>query len=163
MKSLLAPLAVLCLPLFLVAAPAPAPEGAKGDKVEYDVHNGHFVRNDAGLKGDSSYLVFTDRAAFDKVFGVAAVMRKQNFVPKDAFEKKMVVAVVKTGKTITEYKVNKVTAADGTLTIDYTTTTPKNGTGKYSSPLIVSVDRNKYKSVVFIENGKEADRVKVGK
>jgi hypothetical protein len=163
MKPRLAPLAALCLPLLIAAAPAPDTDTAKGDKVDFDVHNGHFVRNDAGLKGDSSHLVFTDRDAFDKVFGVGRVIGKQNFVPRDAFEKKMVVAVVKRGNAITEYAVDKVTAADGTLYVQYTAR-PRGagGTATFASPLIVSVDRDKYKSVVFIENGKRADKVKVG-
>jgi hypothetical protein len=164
MKTLLAPLAALCLPLLALAAPAPDTDTAKGKKVEYDVHNGHFVRNDARLKGDASYLVFTNRDGFDKVFGTGAVMRKQNFVPRDAFEKKMVVAVIKQGKAITEYKVDGVTADEGTLYVRYTAKAKGNGgSADFASPLILSVDKDEYRTVVFLENGKEADKVTVGK
>jgi len=160
---LLATLAVLALPLVVVAAPAPDEDTAKGKKVEFAVHDGHFEKNDSGLKGDSSYLVFGDRDAFDKVFGIGRVIGKQNFVPKDAFDKKMVVAVIKRGKAVTEYKVEKVTADDGTLYVRYTAKMGEAGTATFHSPLIVSVDKDKYTSVVFIENGKKAETVKVAK
>jgi hypothetical protein len=163
MKTLFAALAVLALPLLVRAAPAPHEDTAKGKEVKFDVHHGHFEKNNAGLKGDSSYLVFTDREAFDKIFGAAAIMRKQNFVPKDAFDKKMVVAVIKRGKAVTEYKVEKVTADDGTLYVQYTAKMGTPGSATFASPLIVSMDKDKYKSVVFIENGKKAEKVKVGK
>ena len=129
---------------------------AKGAKVEFDVHTGHFEKNNSGLKGDASFLAFTDRPAFDKIFGVGATMKKQNFVPRDAFDKKMVVAVIHRGKAIWTYKVEKVTADGDTLYVQYEATPGKEGTATYASPLIVSVDKGKYTSVVFIENGKKA-------
>jgi hypothetical protein len=162
-KTLFAALAVLALPLLVRAAPAPDEDTAKGKEVKLDVHNGHFQKNDAGLKGDSSYLVFTDREAFDKVFGVGRVIGKQNFVPKDAFDKQMVVAVIKRGNAVTEYKVEKVTADEGTLYVQYTAKMGTPGSATFASPLIVSVDKDKYTAVVFIENGKKAEKVKVGK
>lgn len=165
MKTLLAALAALCLPLLVAAAPAPDEDTAKGKKVDFDVHNGHFESNKSGLdKEKPSYLVFSDRDEFDKIFGVGRVSGKQNFVPKDAFEKKMVVAVIKRGNAITEYKVEKVTADEGTLYVQYTATAKGGGgTATYASPLIVSVDKEKYTSVVFLENGKKVEKVKVGK
>src|SRR5262249_10465790 len=74
--KMLATLAVLCLPLLALGG-----DTAKGKKVDFEVYGGHFQKNNADLKGDASYLVFSDRAAFDKVFGVAATTKKQNFVP----------------------------------------------------------------------------------
>jgi hypothetical protein len=163
MKTLFAALAFLALPLLVRAAPAPDEDTAKGKEVKFEVHGGHFQKNDAGLKGDASYLVFTDREAFDKVFGSAATMRKQNFVPKDAFDKKMVVSVIKRGNAVTEYKVEKVTSDEGTLYVQYTAKTGAAGSATYASPLIVSVDKDKYTAVVFLENGKKVEKVKVGK
>jgi hypothetical protein len=142
--------------------------GAEGKnaKVEYDVHTGHFEKNNSGLKGDASYLAFTDKAGFDAVFGSAAVMGKKfNWVPKDAFDKKIVVAVIKRGDTPVDYKVEQVTAGDGTLYVQYTATAKGNagGAAKFASPLIVSVDKGKYTSVEFIENGKKAGSATIGK
>ena len=162
MKALYTALAVFAVTPFVLAAPAPD-DTAKGKKVEYNVHNGHFEKNDAGLKGDSSYLAFTDREAFDKVFGAAVTMRKKNFVPKDAFDKKMVVAVIKRGNALTEYKVEKVTADEGTLYVQYTAKMGAAGTATFATPLIVSLDKDKYKAVVFLENGKKVDKVKLEK
>ena len=142
--------------------------GAEGKnaKIEFDVHSGHFEKNNSGLKGAASYLAFTDRAAFDAVFGALAVRGKKfNWVPKDAFEKKLVVAVIQRGDTPVEYKVEQVTAGDGTLFVQYTATAKGNagGTAKFASPLIVSVDRGKYATVEFIENGKKTGTATVGK
>jgi hypothetical protein len=147
-----------------LAAPAADEDKAKGKEVKYEEYNGHFQKNDAGLKGDASYLTFSDRAAFDKVFGVGRVMgNKQKFVPKDAFDKQIVVAVIKRAKALTTYKVEKVTADEGTLYVQYTAKTGDAGTAEYASPLIISVDNDKYKNVVFIENGKKAETVKIEK
>jgi hypothetical protein len=129
---------------------------AKGRAVEYTQHNGHFQKNNTDLKGDQSFLVFTTRDDFDKIFGVGAVMgNKQKFVPKDAFDTKVVVAVIKRGNAITEYKVEKVTNDDGTLYVQYEAKEGNPGTAKVASPLILSLDKGKYKEVVFIENGKK--------
>ena len=74
---------------------------AKGDKVEFHVFDGYFESNKSGLKGDASFLALTDDAAFDKVFGKAVVMgKKQNFLPKDAFETKLVFATIKRGDKV---------------------------------------------------------------
>jgi hypothetical protein len=138
---------------------------AKGKKVEYEVHTGYFESNKSGLKGDVSYLVFTDEKAFRMTFGKAVVMgKKDNFLPKDAFDKKMVVAVIKRGTAVWTYKVEKVTADDDTLYVQYEATSKdRSDTAKFASPLIVSVEKGKYTSVVFIENGKKVGTAKVEK
>jgi hypothetical protein len=138
---------------------------AKGDKVAFDVHNGHFVKNTFKPAGDCAFLAITDQKGFDEVFGVGRVLGKpQNFVPKEAFDKKMVVAVIKNGTAITEYKVEKVTADGDTLYVQYTAEAKgSGGTATFSSPLIVTVDKDKIKKVTFIENGKKAGNADVAK
>ncbi len=151
--------------LLALAAPLSAIT-ARMAKVDFDVHTGQFESNKSGLKGDASYLVFTDRAAFDAVFGAAFTMgKKPNVVPKEAFDKKMVVAVIKRGDVLFEYKVSQVTTDDGTLYVEYTATAKGDagGTAKFASPLIVSVEKGKYTDVVFIENGKKAGAATIGK
>ncbi len=139
-------------------------EEAKMAKVDFDVHNGHFESNKSGLKGEASYLAFTDRAAFDAVFGVAFTMgKKPNIVPKDAFEKKLVVAVIKRGNAPVEYKAEQVTTADGKLYVEYTATAKGATTATFASPLILSLDKGKYTSVVYIENGKQVGTAMIGK
>lgn len=164
MKTLLAALMPLCLALFAAATPASDNDIPRGSKVAYDVHNGHFVKNTFKPKGDSAYLAFTSRDSFDRVFGTGAIMAKQKFVPQDAFDKKMVVAVIKRGHAVTRYKVEDVRADDKTLTVHYTTSSGQvNPNATFASPLIVSVKKAKYDTVVFIENGKKAEQIKVEK
>jgi hypothetical protein len=130
----------------------------KGKEVKAETHTGHFESNKSGLKGDASFLAFTDAKAFDAVFGKARTMgAKPNYVEDGTFEKKVVIATIQRGNKMVTYKVDKVTAADGTLYVAYTTTTKDGGTATYASPLIVSVDKDKYKTVVFIENGKKVE------
>jgi hypothetical protein len=140
-------------------------EEAKGDKLPFEVYTSYFEKNNSGLKGDESFLAFTDRKSFDQVFGVAVVMgKKPSVLAKDAFDSKLVVAAIKRGDAPWTYKVDKVTGDGDTLYIQYDATTKKgDGTAKFASPLIVSVDRGKYKTVVFLENGKKVGTADVPK
>lgn len=135
---------------------------ADGAAVPYVHHSGHFEKNNSGLKAEPSFVVATDREAFDKVFGVAFTMGKRpNVVPPDAFEKKLVAAVIKRGPAPTTYMVEKVTAAGGTVTVRYKAETGPAGTARFASPLIVSLDRAGVKKVDFVENGKGVGSVEV--
>jgi hypothetical protein len=144
----------------LAAAPARADDKveAKGKDVDYKGYSGYFEKNDSGLKGDASFLAVTDQKSFDATFGAGFTMgKKPDILPKDSFDSKVAVATIKRGKAITEYKVEKVTNDDGTLCVQYTTTEKGGGgTAMFASPLVVAVDKGKYTSVVFIENGKKA-------
>jgi hypothetical protein len=143
---------------------ARAADEAKGDKVDYDAYvKGYFEKNNSGLKGDASYLVVTDQKGFDAVFGLGVTMgAKPPTLPKDAFDKKLVAAVIKRGNAVTEYTVDKVTTADGVLYVQYTAKAKgEGGTATFATPLIVAVDRGKITSVEFIENGKKVETVKV--
>jgi len=146
------------------SAPVPAKRAAEGDKVEFDLHNGYFLSNRSGVKGPATYLVVTDPDQFAKLFGKGVVMgKKYNFLPAGAFDSKMVVAAVKQGNQVWTYKMDKVTAKDGVLYVQYEATAGAAGTATFASPMIVSVPKGDYKSVVFVENGKEAKKVAVGK
>jgi hypothetical protein len=156
---------LLATALGLSAPVVVAADEAKGKTVDAQVHSGYFEKNNSGLKGDTSYLAFTDQEGYDKTFGTAVVMgKKQTFLPKDAFDNKIVVAVIKRGDAISQYDVEKVTADEGKLYVQYKAM-PKGGggTAKYASPLIVSVDKGKYNEVEFIENGKKVGSAKIGK
>jgi hypothetical protein len=60
--------------------------------------------------------------------------------------------------------VEKVTADGDTLYVQYEAKKgPEAANTKYASPLIVSVDKGKYTTVVFLENGKKAGTVKLDK
>jgi hypothetical protein len=150
--------------LALFALPVRGADEAKGEKVDFDIHTNHFEKNNAGLKGDQSFLVFGTADAFDKVFGVGFVMgkKKPNVVQKATFDKHLVVATIKRGNSITTYGLEKVTLdKDGTLYVQYKSATEPPGTATFASPLILSVPRDKVKKVAFIENGKTAGTAEV--
>jgi hypothetical protein len=158
--------ALFVLPLAVFASADDKKDEAKGKAVEFTHHDkGYFEKNNSGLKGDASFLTFTNREDFDKVFGVGVTMGgKEKLLPKDAFDNKVVVAVIKRGTGITKYDVEKVTNDDGTIYVQYKAETPNaGGTAKYNSPMIISLDKGKYKEVVFIENGKKTETVKFEK
>jgi hypothetical protein len=136
----------------------------QGEKINFKAYSApYFVRNDTALKGDEAFVVFSDKAAFDKNFGVGFVMgtRKEDLLPADTFDKKRVVVAVKHGNAPIKYQVQIVTAKGDNLEVRYTTTAGKAGSATFASPLIVAVDRGKYKEVVFIENGKKVGTAEV--
>jgi hypothetical protein len=142
--------------------------GAKGEKVAFKTYTrAYFESNKSGLKDrPASYLAFTEQKAFDRVLRPRPpLMReKPTYLPRDVFASKLVVAVIKRGDRVWDYKVEKVTADGGTLYVQYRAS-GKGGGGSatFASPLIVTVDRGKYTSVVFIENGKKAGTARVSK
>jgi hypothetical protein len=134
----------------------PKKEEPKGKEVGSETHAGHFEKNNSGLKGEASFLVIADAKMFGDVFGIGRTMGpKPNFVQDKTFEAKVVIATIERGNKMVTYKVDKVTADDDTLYIAYTSTAKEATTATFNSPLIVSVDKGKYKTVVFIENGKK--------
>src|SRR5262249_22695408 len=147
----------------LAVADEPKNEEPKGKEVKFDMHAGHFEKNNSGLKGDASFLVIPDAKAFGDVFGLARTTGpKPNFVNDDTFDKQVVIATIQRGMRMVTYKVDKVTDDDGTLYVAYTTTS-KDNNATFHSPLIISVDKGKYKSVVFLENGKKVGTAEVPK
>ncbi|MCU0702562.1 MAG: hypothetical protein MUF18_01060 [Fimbriiglobus sp.] len=148
----------------LVLLLAPAVLQADEKKVpEFVVHTGHFEKNNSGLKDEPSLVLLKDFDAFDKLFGTVPPLggpRKNNPVPKDAFDANVVAAVVKRGNFITTYT-EVSTKTDGeTLTVTFKSEAGKPGTATFASPLIVAVPKGKIAKVVFVENGKEIGTAK---
>jgi len=177
--------------VLLAAASGSAPAAdrkteAKGKKVEYEVHGGYLMRVKAYLDaraadksklGLACFLAFTDQASFDKAFGKSdggkvnltefipsgqAKGAKPKFLSRDAFAKKLVVAATHNGMRIWKYKVVKVTADGNTLYVHYAANSTVGYPNSYACPLIVSVAKGKYTSVVFIENGKVFGTATIG-
>ena len=142
-------------------------DDTKAKEVKFDQATGYFESNKSGLTGEASYLAFADQEGFLKVLRPTPPLmgKKPNLLPKDAFQKNVVVAVIKRGDTIWKYTVDKVTAQTGTLTIEYKAAQQGagGGTAKFASPMVVAVEKADYKEVVFIENGKKAGTAKIGK
>jgi hypothetical protein len=162
-------LLMLATPLALIASgglrpPLARADEAKGAKVEYATFTDYFEKNNSGLKGDQSFLVFADKDAFAKVLDLRRPVMDGNKpvpVPADAFEKKLVFAVISRGNAITTYTVEKVTADGDALYVQYKAEMGKAGTAKFATPLILTADKGKAKKVVFIENGKTVGTAEV--
>jgi hypothetical protein len=157
-------LALLAIPLALLATSGYGADEAKGEKVEYTTYPDYFEKNNSGLKGDQSFLVLADKDAFAKIFALRPPLmggKKSVPVPNEAFEKKLVFAVITRGNAITTYTVEKVTADGETLYVQYKTEAGKPGTSTFASPLVLSAEKGKAKKVVFIENGKTVGNAEV--
>jgi hypothetical protein len=167
LKQILLIAGLSAAPLVSTAGLVPAAEKAeaRGEKLPFAVHSGYFESNKSGLKGEASYLAFTDPKAFEKVFGIGVVMgKKPKLLPADAFDSHFVVAVIKRGKAVWEYEVAKVTEDQGKVYVAYTATSKEGGgSATFASPLIISILLGKYSSVGFIENGKSVATVALGK
>jgi acetyl esterase/lipase len=130
-------------------------QAAEPANLTFDTYSGYFVSNKFEPNATESFLVISDEKRFDEVFGVAFVMGdKSHWLPKDAFKSNIVVAAIKRGKAIWEYKVERVTEAKGVVELRYTTTSKKSDSATFACPLIVSILKGKYTAIQFVENGK---------
>jgi inhibitor of cysteine peptidase len=128
----------------------------------FEQFHSYFEKNNSGLKGDKSYIALTSQKQFDKVFGPAATMGPNSFLPTDAFKSKVVVATIKRG-ALRKYDNVKATEEGGTLFIWYDAKDDEPSSATFRSPLILAVDKGKYKQVVFMENGKKAGTARLGR
>ena len=136
----------------------------KNAALTFDTYSGYFVSNKFKPDAAESSLVISDQEQFDKVFGVAFVMGdKSHRLPKDAFKSLMVVAAIKRGSAVVEYKVEGVTETKGVVELRYTTTEKKSDTATFACPLIVSIPKGQYKAIQFVENGKMTKKLDLGK
>ena len=129
--------------LLLLAAPVDVP---------YTRMSSFFVRNDAP---NGEYFVFSDRASFDKVLHPKATKRP---VEMPDFGKVSVVAVVRRGNAPCGFRVVAVSQGpDGVLSVQYKATEgPKSAPGRtWANFLCISIERNNFKTVEFLENGKK--------
>ena len=125
------------------------------EKVPFDTYSGYFVSNEFEPDEAESFVVIDSQSQFDKIFGVAAVMNNTSHrLAENAFESLVVLAVVKRGHAVVEYTVDRVTAGDGVLELCYTTTSKENESAFFASPLIVSIPKEEYSAVWFVENNK---------
>ena len=177
------------LPLAAGAAQVGQKIAPKGKKVAFKVHCGYCERAEHAraeqLKaqkektlGIVSFLAFTSQDSFDKAFGKTPAKedldnflpngeargKKPNLLPKDTFDKKIVVATTVRGPNISAYRVVKVTADADTLYVQYLEQSAFAGNNRiWSSPLILSVDKGPYTSVVFIQGNKKYGTATIAK
>ena len=137
-------------------------EAGKGKAVDFRVYDRYFAKGDSEQAGQASYLVITSQERFDAMFGTPMFgfgdkkVDGSGILPRDAFASRMVVAAIKRGGEWWDYKVQGVTASGDRLTVRYTAVRHDGSGAQFASPMVVSVPKGDYRSVVFIENGKEA-------
>jgi len=130
-------------------------EARPGIVVPFAVYSGYFVSNEFEPKVADSFIVIKNQAAFDRVFGVAAVMfDRSHRLPANAFRSNMVVAAIHRGHANVTYRDVHVTRDGTILRVSYATKEQPSPLTEYASPLILSVSRDNYSAVSFIENDK---------
>ena len=137
---------------------------AEGTKLAFDTYSGYFVSNKFEPDAAQSFLVIHDQKQFDMVFGVAMVMDdKSHRLPKNAFKSNLVLAAVKRGNALWEFKTESVTLNHGVVTLRYTATSTKSESATFACPLIVSIPQGDYTAVRFVENKKTAKKVPISR
>jgi len=127
----------------------------RSNQINYEIHNGYFVSNKYEPKKTQSFIISDEQKGFDSVFGVAFVQGdKSNRLNEQWFDSKIVISTIKRGFFICEYEVSSITNNNGEILLRYNTKEKKSSTAEFSCPLIISIPKNNYKSVNFIENGK---------
>jgi hypothetical protein len=149
------------LPVKLLLASTLIVGAASEHAVTYRRYESYFEKNNSGLKGENSWLAIRNQEEFDRIFGPAATMGKNSFLPAGTFPGKLVVAAIRRGNFLRSYEVEGVTASDRTLTIRYRVRDGKPGSATFHSPLIVVVDDPAYSRVKFVENGKEVKTLSI--
>lgn len=124
----------------------------KSAPVKYDTYDKYFERNDSGLEGDTSFLAFRTQNQFDRIFGTAPIPDKNKSLPENAFDTMIVVATITRSYSYRDYTVKKVSREKDKLIVAYDTKDQPPSSNSWSVPLIISVDKSKYKTVVFREN-----------
>jgi hypothetical protein len=138
-------LVTLCL--LGVAAATPRP-------VSYDVYGGYFVSNRFEPDAPASFVVLRDQQEFDRIFGIAMVMSDRSHrLPAGIFATHRVVAAIRRGPAVVEYRVQSVAVEDDALVVRYATVSTPSESATFACPLILSVPRDGYARVRFIENG----------
>ena len=128
--------------------------------VVYELHNGYFVSNKYEPDASVSFAVVTSQKQFDEIFGIARVMHdKGNHLPEKAFDSLVVLTAIKRGKGFVTFDVKDVKDNDSVITVNYTTQTEAQGTAEFACPLILSIAKGQYKSIIFIENDKQVKKI----
>jgi hypothetical protein len=135
---------------------------ADGTKVPFDTYDGYFVSNKFEPNAPLSFVVIDNQERFDKVFGVAMVMRdKSHRLAKDAFQSNLVLAAIKRDRAFWTFKVEGVSVEKGVVELRYSTTSKQSNTATFACPLIVSIPKGKYNAVRFVENKKTVKEMKL--
>lgn len=130
----------------------------KPSKIEYVKHDGHFERNDSGLKGPKSFLAFRKLDTFEGTFGVAALglgpTKKQKFVTPETFEDRLVLAAIYRGTSEPTISDIRVQSQNGIISVKYKLKPGRDAGFAMNVPLILSIPKTKFEKIEFYENDK---------
>jgi hypothetical protein len=76
----------------------------------FDTYSGYYPSNKFEPDTAESFVVINVQEQFDKVFGIV-MWENSRRLPKDAFKSNIVVAAIKRGNAVWEYKVESVSVA----------------------------------------------------
>lgn len=128
----------------------------------YTVHGGYVVSSHFESALPASFLVIEDQKQFDRIFSVAPALEdKSGLVPTGSFESRIVIAVIKRGPYIWSYEVEDVSRNQDIMYVSYRLSLEDGGATTFSSPLLISVEKQRLATVVFIENGRTVKRLRV--
>jgi hypothetical protein len=133
----------------------------KNQKLKFEIYSGYFVSNKFEPKEIRSFVIAKNQKQFDQIFGVAFVQQdKSHRLEAGEFKAKTVIAAIRRGKSLCEFKIHSIINKDGVLEIRYTAKMQKESTASFACPLIISVPKGNYKAIHFIENGKVLKQIK---
>jgi hypothetical protein len=144
------------------------PSGAatveQNDRIAFIQHEGHFERNDSGLKGNKSFLAFDQLEKYEAVFGTAALglgpTKKQNFVTPETFDERMVLATIYRGTSEPTISNISIRMEKGTIVVRYKLRPGRDAGFAMNVPLILSIPKTEYQKIEFYENDKLVGTVK---
>ncbi len=133
----------------------------ENQKLKFDIHSGYFVSNKFEPQESRSFVIAKDQKEFDQVFGVAFVLGdKSHRLEENELKSKTVIATIRRGKSICDFEVDSIINRDGILEVRYGAKMQKESTASFACPLIISVPKENYKEIHFIENGKVLKKIK---
>lgn len=135
------------------------------DRIAFIQHEGHFERNDSGLKGSKSFLAFDQLEKFEAIFGTAALglgpTRKQNFVTPETFEERMILATIYRGRSEPTISNISIRMEKGTIVVRYKFRPGRDAGFAMNVPLILSIPKTDFQKIEFYENDKLVGTVKI--
>jgi len=136
----------------------------QNDRIAFIQHEGHFERNDSGLKGSKSFLAFDQLEKYEAVFGTAALglgpTKKQNFVTPETFEERMILATIYRGRSEPTINNIEIRMEKGTIVVRYKLRPGRDAGFAMNVPLILSIPKTEYQKIEFYENDKLVGTVK---
>jgi hypothetical protein len=134
------------------------------EDLPFETYSGYFVSNQFEPDAKQSFVVLTSQKEFDRVFGVAMVMRDRSHrLAPDAFSSQIVLSVIKRGNAFWDYRVKNITVDQGVIHVNYSATSRDTPNTTYACPLIVSVPKGEYRAVKFFENDKPVKTIELEK